>query len=696
MKPQLPRKLYPFVVLGVSVLVLIGNQFALHSPLVGLIFFCLYFLSHGWVASRYSPIRSARSVKVTFGILSVFATHIFAMLPFYYFYRLNDLTQATAFIAALALTLGMYWYWSRTYIATSEEASVERSPSQSYLLQGRTIWLLTILGFTCVGLVGYYLYRIAQAPHLYTGSLATVVPITVVVLFAFVSYLFAVFGRSLHALFFIIVATLAFTLTFTFAVDNLYGADSWRHVGIAEQVVQGQVYEPTNFQTLVQFSSEKVPNASLYVVLPFFAYWTKLSVTTAFTGLSIFLPGLLAVLLYAAGLDLSRNKRSAALMALAGSLAAFYLSLDPALNVRSLGIAALLLTSWLWIRYLLHRDVKISFIHIIIGLLALAAYPTTGFICGVVILLAYLLRRYTFRRLTFPIVICAGLLFAAVIPMLDYFLQHAQVTNAFQENAVYVFTSSGRNWIASLLTLRTFSGILTLSMIASLVWLYYSYRNVFILAATVSFALAVDVIALSIFKDAYVPFTSRVPFIFDATRALLAGLSLALAVHWAIRKRERIVVIALGVLTSVLIATLTSPSKYHFGWSVSNVELQAIHYINSDAQAATASYVVLTDEVTSAAGFASSGNRYAYYWYPNGSLYAFYQAFVTNPSARVIQEICSTYAVNRVYFLKTPIPLTSDMDSNKQMQLRQIFQVEHNLSQNVSVLRTSCPTTQSI
>ncbi len=685
-------KYLPFLVLLVTVVFLIGNTLFIQSPYIGLLMLVGYFFSHAWIVNKYAPMSGSNGAKATIGVIGAFVTHILVMLPFYYFYCLNELTQVLSFIFAVTILSLLYWNW---YANSKYTVSINRNKEQDLdhlFLKSHTTWSLVLLSVFCFSLIGVYLYRISQLTHLYTGTLTNAVPIILVALLVFVSYVFAISGRSRYALLIICGLTISTTLTFTFAIDNLYGADSWRHVGIAEQVVQGSAYEPTSIKELVRFVSEKIPNASLYTTLPFISFWTNLTVSTVFSALGIVIPALLAIIVYIASYDISGKSRNAALVTIAGATAVFYLSLDPTLNVRSLGIFALAVTSWLWLRYLIHKDTHISYMYVVVSVFAVLAYPTTGLMSFSIIMFALLLRRVQFHRIVVFFSLCVGLILSSVLPLLDTILQKAPLTNAFITNPTRVLLTTGRDWVMSLLTLRTFSGILTIAMIATLVWLYHKNRTVFSIAASISIALAIDVISLGIFRDGYVPFTSRTPFIFDAVRSILAGVGFVLLVNHVIERRERLILMATGLLIASIIAIVSSPTRYNFGWSTSNAELQGIKYIQKDALATASTYMVLTDEVTSAAGYAISNSRNSYYWYPNGRLYTLYQEFVTDPSKVTVRKVCDEYAVNRVYFLRTPIPLTSNMDAKKQKKLREIFRSEHQIHDNVSVLRADCPT----
>lgn len=665
-------------------IILIGNFLTLQSPAIGVAALVVYFAVWGFAFQKnVQPVHSPQAPAMT-GVLMAIAAHILAILPFYYFYKLTNSTQIFSFCVAFVVLVFVTRPWRTVRPPGSAAIAKTHIVTARWPLQYALLVFIIVLAAAFVTA----LFSEAKFQHIYSGFVPTTIPILLLGVTAAVSFFAALFRFGKLSLLATLLFTLTVAATIALAVDNLYGADSWRHVGIALHVADGWVYPPTQLGELLKFSTEKIPNASLYALLPFLHTWTSITIPNLYLILGILLPGIFALVLYLAAHDITGSKRIAGIIATSGLVViGGYGGLDYVLNVRSIGMLLFVCTGWLWIRYLLRRDRTIQVQHIFVTVMSVLAYPTTGYFTFAFVVSAILLRAYPLKRSALGLTVIAGLVLAIPVPAMDVLFRNVPLDPSLSSNPLF-FLQAYKGWWGGATALAGWAVFVSAGIAVGFIWLYRHARSIFTLVSALFVALLTDTLLAGYFQGAYAPFTSRVGFIFSGLQGILFGIGLVVLVNRAIQKKFWTALIAFGLLFAALAANANDLRKFSLGWSPSDAELQAIQDIAAKHEGSE--YVVLTDEVTSAAGYAVSKHYSAYYWYPVGELYNYYQAFLTEPSKATVERVCTAFGVKHVYLLYTPIPPTDAKLHGQEVLLLRVFQESKIYTPQVTLYQADC------
>lgn len=398
-------------------------------------------------------------------------------------------------------------------------------------------------------------------------------------------------------------------------------------------------------------------------------------------AVSIFPP----VLLYLGGQEVWKRRLPALLMAVA-PLFFYEVTVHGMIsNPKSLGYILLLFNLLLALRTV--NSARLIWLPgAIISFSSLMTYPVTGLFSLMIFILS-LVSRWRFslgRNLLFLVICLAG---ASVFPYLDW-----------QTGSIFPFT----DWIdmsvqllakwasVILLTGRQISFPLLLYFLVGL-GLFRLYRQPntrryvpLLLLPLIATHLAY---AWRLSLAIQPAFTARIyislavflmPFIAGGIASLRDSAEFLLG-----RGRSGLVVLALVPLF-IAATHAISPTT----WSISTREIEAIKSI--DQENPDRSYVVLTEEITSAAANAVLGYTVApYYRYPTGDLFQFSSEISLRPSIETLARAQRHFNVKRVYVITNPLPPFNDQVARKRFE--QILPVHLNYDNRVFVFRYPGP-----
>ncbi|QQG49795.1 MAG: hypothetical protein HZB70_03295 [Candidatus Berkelbacteria bacterium] len=398
-------------------------------------------------------------------------------------------------------------------------------------------------------------------------------------------------------------------------------------------------------------------------------------------SVSVFPP----VLLYLAGQEVWKRRLPALLMAVA-PLFFYEVTVHGMIsNPKSLGYILLIFNILLALRTI-NSPRLIWLPGAIVAFSSLMTYPLTGLFSLMVFLLSLFSRwRFSLGRNLFFIIIClAG---AAAFPYLDWqtgsnfpFTDWVDMSVQLLAKWASVILLTGRQISFPLLlyflvglglfrlyaqpSTRRYVPLLLLPLIAT--HLAYAWR----LSLPIQPAFTARIyISLAVFL---------MPFIAGGIASLSDSAGVLLG-----KARGSLIVLALVPLF-VAATHAISPTT----WSISTREIEAIKAI--DEENPDRSYVVLTEEITSAAANAVLGYTVApYYRYPTGDLFQFSSEISLRPSIDTLERARRHFNVRKVYVITNPLPPFNDQVARKRFE--QILPVHLNYDNRVFVFRYPGP-----
>lgn len=666
-----------FLLFGAGLLVL---QLSVgHAPLIGLPAIAIFLFGIIWRGGNPGQCLRLMAAAVS---LWLFVT----LIAVYFF----SLTDAALYFGLLLVVGQQLWFRRRPLIKTENE---------NRLSQPRRRWVMLLHPeapiFFVVTICGITTWAVAQqndGQHVYQGLVAPGWPVILTAIPALALGVSAVLGRSRSWIFGAIALWIALNSFYVTRLDTLYGADGWRHFGKIVRVDSGQPYEPTQLHGLLKFENEKVPNASLYTLLPMMHRLSGIEMLTLYRySALVFFGPLLIITVYFATRELTRNRRAAQLVVLAGFLAPGFFSLDGYLNVRTVGIVFLIIHLWVWMRYLLDYPRSSWAERVPITLVAILAYPTTGYISLVIVVLALALKHLRGWRQRWPslaLVVILGLIFAVTIPYLDVSRMGVKIQPIYQHEW-WRFGELAKSWFVNAVNPDDIiRSSFTIFFFVGLGWLWWRYHGrLFILIGTISLVLLVDVWTLSIFIDSYAPFSSRVSMILSVAMAILFGLGCDRAISLIGQRARPWPSFALGLVMVALLLKYNTLSTATIGWTPSNNELAAVRYIAR--QSVDDTYITLSDETTSAVGYALTRGEVSYSWYPNTPLASLSDAFVRKPTLDTLRQACRLGNIDQIYFIDNVIPPTGEFRQKNKTIYQRLFQTGPSFGE-VDVYHQNC------
>lgn len=666
-----------------SFLVMAINTIWIHFLPLGISSFCLWII----LTQRYIRRRDQENGHTIIHILAVFFSPLLLSLFAVYFFKLPDWLVVLFFGLSNVMVLTV---WRHKPIITGVRVNEQktRSPKVIYGLLGS--WTL----ICCIIILSYY--RISTFGHHYQGQIAGVLPDYILGMLIFVLWYLLIKLKSNTK--WILILTVTATLLqsiYIFSQDSLFGADSWRHAAIIKQINLGQPYQPTKFVDLIKINTEKVPNALFYTSVSSISRLTQIdSITLQRYFFILFLGPLAVFVLFHAANDITKNTTVARVISLAALMVPGYFAVEGSVNPRSIGIFFLLISAWVWLRYL--RDRKMRWEIFVFTSLALLAYPTTGYysiaLAGLCFIVPWI-ATWKYKLPTEIFILPTVALLPLPILLLDIYQAHASIGAMYANNPSNI-TAIFTSWVSSTISFtQPWSVVVYGFTIASLLILYRRQRNTgFIIAVTIFFSLLFNTLANSIFTESYVPFSSRTPAIYAVIRTLLFGGASGYLLLLYLKNKQSKHILTLGIIVSVLVMQNGSIQKINFGWSPSNNEIQAVKMINTDAEGV--SYSVLADETTSAVGYTLAKTPTSYYWYPNTPLAHLADQFVRNPSNEILKQTCILSNINRVYFIDNDIPPTGSFRKINNSDYNRLFKKTATYG-NVVVYQQSCSQIES-
>lgn len=659
-------------------LVTVMNAWWLRVPFIGVVSVTAWFGVGAFVLSRIQPVRYSGE-RLLNGLILAIGLILVGLIAFYFWRFPSSLMLGVLGI----MTIWLAWLgWQKP-----KQPAVAEPPDRSFSLVAfstSAVFLTFVAGMVMV----WWMHR----AHVYFGNAPIPLPPLVISLIFFGLFILAQSRLPRPVWLLILIFTVVgLNSHFLFFNDTLYGADSWRHYGKIVRVETGAPYPPTNPAELIRLQTEKVPNGSLYTTVPLMSYLTTLSSFTLmrYAGLLLFIPLMVAVLYYAA-LDLSRSEVIARIISLTAVFAPGYLSLEGFLNVRTIGLTLFVVNAWVWGRYLFERDRSLRWSIVPVTLVAILAYPTTGYysalVAGLVLLVRILGHRFqrgAWRWLLLPAIVVA----AAPIFMLD--ASRNVIRDGFRENW-WTVLDAVMSWLRFHFDAeRLFSFLGALGILFALVLLVRSkQRRVLIVLAVLLGALIVNSMSLTLFPESYAPFTSRTPMLLNLFYAVVIGASLGWLIIHVRALRSISVQLGLAFFFALAVTTVVGGVTVTFGWTPSEREVEAVRAIES---LESNPYVVLTDETTSAVGYALSDNETSYSWYPNTPLWGIASAFIVEPTEKKLQDACAlSQGTAVVYYLATPIPPSEYYREKNRPTFEELMDVVYQNDQD-TVYRYPCP-----
>ncbi|MFH1366683.1 MAG: hypothetical protein ABIH38_01695 [Patescibacteria group bacterium] len=672
------KKIYQLFAGWLFIISLTLNISFFHNAIIGVLSCIGFFIIFSFVLSKL--IKHISQGRKLLAFIIVFTSIITFCLFFVYFLLLSKMV----IIISLWVTGIVITGWQiikKDSPRPSDNNDCNPEPSKIVFNNIKIFFPFTLLLFLIQFLT---LFKIKSFGPIYNGfipDLSTLMPYILggVFFILFISIFSSI--RSRYLLFIMVILFIVSASAFIIISQNLYGADSWRHFAIEKYISLGNRYEPTNIAELLQFKSEKIPNASLYTIIPVLYHLTYLPIEYIHKFFQLlFLAPLLLLTLYFGILDFIKNKQQSLLFVLVLLLSPGLLYVGQYNSVQAVGIVYFFINLWLWLRFLLEKTDRIPWYNWTISFFTTIAYPTTGYFSFITILIILLLhffkkRNYNFRPFIYGLPL--GLLFAFPIPLLDILFKKIPINTVYTQNWSNL-SSIIAVWWKTMFPIGTnnpglFPFIFIL-MFIGLIWLYKREKNrIFPLLLILLISLQVSQWSASIFqKDRLGIFTGRVQVLLDIFYYIVAFTGLRILIIKMVKSRKKLLYATIGTTLALLFVTSTNIARYNFAWSISNNELNAINFIRNKQNMP---YLVLTDEVTSAAGSAVTNLSNAYYWYPDGDLYLSYVNLLKSPTINTLESICQQYKRQNVYFIDTPIPITTSY-SEAQKNLQKIMSVK--------------------
>lgn len=660
------KKIIFFIVGWLSVLVLTVNILWLHSWVLGMPLSILFFLSFAYILSKKLTLRSMDGFFL--GGITFFTIFILFNLFYLYFFTLNEWSVALSiFITASVASFFYFFLHYCNDIVAFQKKNEERALFPKINIIYPFIFALLIAQV-------FILLAIRSNGHIYHGFIPRLEILSPWLMGVSFFLLFILVFSSLRVKY-IIFSTLCLYLissaVYVIVFQDLYGADPWRHLAIENFVGLGNEYKPTDVIELLSLKSEKLPNASLYTIIPSLHYVSQLPIDFIHKYFSLLmLAPAFFLILFLIGRDLFGNNRAASVFTFGMLISPATLYIAQYTSVQGVGIFYFTVNLWIWIRYLLNKDQPLQLYHFIITPLAIIAYPTTGYFSLIVVSLAVLIKYFKnfFSKIN-PIFYTVPLSFfiALPIPVLDIYLKSVKIDQSYGANWISVF-SIFKDWFQTVSPIFYDNPGLTpfifLVVINGTVWLYKKNKHLFIFLIVVFLSTQIAQWSYFMFDDKGIlpVFSGRVGNLAFIMYYFFAALGVCAIINKILLSKSRILLLLIGVIISFHFSQITNIYATTFGWSVSQAEAESIDYVKNDSDGQ--SYIVLTDEVTSAAGSAKTNLGTSYYWYPGGPVYELYVKLLKSPSESLLQDGCRNFDVNKIYFISAPIPLTVSYPEN--------------------------------
>lgn len=655
------------------VLLLTGNILFFHSVVIGVFDSLGFFIIFSVILSHL--INHISHGKKLLSFIILFTSIIIFCLFFVYFFTLTKLVIIISiWVISIIITV-------LQIIKKNNTSSIEygQLKTELPLIVFNKIQIIFPLALLLCLIQILTLFKIKLSGPIYYGFVSNPSPLTPYILGGVFLILFISIYSSIRSRYLLLVLVIFFIVSasvFIIISQNLYGADSWRHFAIEKYIASGNRYEPTNVVELLQFKSEKIPNASLYTTIPVLYHLTYLPIEYIHKFFQLlFLAPLLLLVFYFGMLDLIKSKQQSFLFVLVLLLSQGLLYVGQYNSVQAVGIVFFFINFWIWLRYLMGKTKGLPIYYWIISIFAILSYPTTGYFSLITIIIILVLkffqiRNYIFKPLLYGIPI--GLVFALPIPLLDILLKKIPVDSVYTQNWAHFFSIISDWWKTMFPTGTNNPGLfpfISIMMIFGFIWLYKHEKNrLFPLLLVLFISLQISQWSSLIFqKDRLGIFTGRVQVLLSIFYYIVAFVSLRVLVLKVIKSDKKLLFVTIGTALTLLFILLTNIAKYNFAWSISDNELNAIRYIQR-VEGDDSKYIVLTDEVTAAAGTALTGfDKGTYYWYPEGNIYNSYIELLKSPNKHTLQTICRKFEIDHVYYIDTPIPLTTSFPDAKKI-----------------------------
>lgn len=540
-------------------------------------------------------------------------------------------------------------------------------------------FILIVIGAFAAALYVAQLFQVSFGPALYHGALPTpAVPYVwlVAIIFAclFVSYLkrLPVYTSITLSILLVLAAGMLYRAT----LHVPYGADSWRHIAIESYIAAEHRYEPTAIIELLKFRSEKLPNGLQYTIVASVHTYTGVSIALLHQYLSL----IIYTSLFMVALSYLRKRYFEAFQtplllaaALAMQATAYIAQLS---NPQSLGLVLFLVNLVVWLQYV-RRELIPWYVLLPISVVALLAYPTTGYVSALIVLVGFgarHLRAVRWNALHIVWLSFLGIIAALPIFFADRLLKNIPLLSVYSEHW-WSIAQTAKHWYQQVmyLSINNLEIVLVGFAVLGLVYLFKEHRSSFSLFFVPLVAVRVALwFRVAFTGDTLPPFSDRLNLLYTVLLIVPVALGLVFVAKRFVQMRLRSGVLALFLVTLFISFFSLDPSQQTFGWSVTQAEEGALAYIQ---RSAPAHYIVLADEVTSAVGSARTNLYAGYYWYPDGALRDAYLELLRVPQRKTLQGICQRLQPTKIYFIDTPIPPTASYPES-QKALGQVMHLE--------------------
>lgn len=567
------------------------------------------------------------------------------------------------------VAIGSLWLISISVLVLAKSKSPKNElTSQPIIYESPALNRFGFLAFP-VGLICSFIYiakqiNIQQTQQIYNGFLPASLQINPILLFIiFVATGVVILSRIRvkYVWISLLMMYLATTGIFALGLKTLYGADSWRHLSIEKYIAQEHVYQPTSLSSLLTFSSEKIPNSTQYTVVAVFQQLTQIDLQILHKYLAWAFFGPIAVLLiFSIALLFTSSKRTSFFVTLFSFTSYGIIYTGQITYPQALGLLLMLATILVWSRYAIGRDIRVGIPQLVITGLAILTYPTTALISLLIAIAAYTSRHFR-KKIPIFLAILVIILFAIVIafpfPVLDIVFKKIPIAQQFQESslqAMHLFQTQVKNLslnaINSLLVIPTLAGVI------GAIWLLKKrhLRSFGIILLAFVFGLQlVQFFNAYAATGIYFVFSGRVALMLSVLATFFLGVGLVLILRKS--QWQKLTTYGLLVIFGLIFMQKNNLESLNFGYSISTREISIIKTIEKREQ--NRSYIVLCDEVTSAAGNAITGfSAGHYYWYPGGGISDAYWNIIGEPSKSKLRSICTNFKVSQVFLITTPIP----------------------------------------
>lgn len=650
----------PISVLGLALAVAgeVLNLYIWRNPFLGTCATLLYvgsLLGLFW----YPRTRGGTFERIEFPSLLLLALLFVNVFGFYFFRQNTSLAAVSLFVITGAAVVLRKFYGGETLQRGDQLGSTGTARVFAPWWESLSLVILSSLA----SFLFFWQLLQARSQHIYTGILPSPhVPYHILLLLLLFSIILALLRRNRTPVILFLFAAFLFVTSALYVapLQEVYGSDLWRHIAVEKFVAEGNQYEPTDLFELLQLKSEKVPNGFFYSTMVSVHYYTSVPFTwlNRLGGALLFLPILVACFY---GILRSLMKSSWSSLAMLGVLAipaTVYVS--RLTTPHAFGLTTFFVAMWLWTRYI-KGEYSPPLLRYGLTLFALLSYPTTGYFTLLFALISVITKRVKRLRTTvwfIPLIFFSGILLSFPVIYADIVLKHAPLAIQNEQTffaAMHVIADWWQQLIA--VTPSNPELLFLLLAIVGMVWLYRHAPLFFLNFSILLVTARVNLFLRGIFSPEILPpFSDR---IFNIYWLLLAiPFAIGITLLWKEAKKGKVVQIVIAIIIIFLIIRANNPAAQVFGWSVSSRQVGAIQYIVEKAGAE--SYVVLTDEVTSAAGTAIAGfTNTAYYWYPGGVVYETYVSFVNEPTMNTLNKACHSLQTKKIFFIYTPIPLNT-------------------------------------